>query len=88
MRELACDVAIIGAGTAGIAAHDAATKAGARAALIERGPGGTTCARVGCMPSKLLIEAARAAYDARGTAAFGVTAGEVRVEIFFWKVRS
>jgi dihydrolipoamide dehydrogenase len=80
MRELACDVAIIGAGTAGIAAHDAATKAGARAALIERGPGGTTCARVGCMPSKLLIEAARAAHDARGTAAFGVTAGELRVD--------
>ncbi len=31
MRELACDVAIIGAGTAGIAAHAAAAKAGARA---------------------------------------------------------
>ncbi|MGE7416085.1 dihydrolipoyl dehydrogenase [Methylobacterium tarhaniae] len=80
MRELACDVAVIGAGTAGIAAHAAATKAGARAVLIERGPGGTTCARVGCMPSKLLIEAARAAHDARGTGPFGVAAGEVRVD--------
>ncbi|AWN46237.1 dihydrolipoyl dehydrogenase [Methylobacterium terrae] len=80
MRELACDVAIIGAGTAGIAAHGAAVKAGARAVLIERGPGGTTCARVGCMPSKLLIEAARAAHDARGTEPFGVAAGEVRID--------
>lgn len=80
MRELACDVAIIGAGTAGIAAHAAATKAGARAVLIERGPGGTTCARVGCMPSKLLIEAGRAAHDARGTGPFGVATGEVRVD--------
>ncbi|TNC05352.1 dihydrolipoyl dehydrogenase [Methylobacterium terricola] len=80
MRELACDVAIIGAGTAGIAAHGAATKAGARAVLIERGPGGTTCARVGCMPSKLLIEAARAAHDAREAQPFGVVAGEVRID--------
>ncbi|KMO11186.1 dihydrolipoyl dehydrogenase [Methylobacterium platani] len=80
MRELACDVAVIGAGTAGIAARSAAEKAGARAVLIERGPGGTTCARVGCMPSKLLIEAGRAAHDARETEPFGVAAGAVRVD--------
>ncbi|MEE8626422.1 MULTISPECIES: dihydrolipoyl dehydrogenase [Methylobacterium] len=80
MRELTCDVAVIGAGTAGLAAYDAATKAGARAVVIERGPGGTTCARVGCMPSKLLIEAARAAHDARHAGVFGVEAGEVRVD--------
>jgi dihydrolipoamide dehydrogenase len=37
--------------------------------MIERGPYGTTCARVGCMPSKLLIAAAEAAHGpARGTA--------------------
>ncbi len=52
MREIDCDVAVIGAGTAGIAAHRAALKAGAKSLLIERGPGGTVCARVGCMPSK------------------------------------
>ncbi|UHC16396.1 dihydrolipoyl dehydrogenase [Methylobacterium currus] len=79
-RDLACDVAVIGAGSAGIAAHAAAAKAGARAVLIERGPGGTTCARVGCMPSKLLIEAGRAAHDARETAPFGVASGAVRVD--------
>ncbi len=80
MRELTCDVAVIGAGTAGLAAYDAAAKAGARAVLIERGPGGTTCARVGCMPSKLLIEAASAAYDARHAGVFGVEVGEVRID--------
>ncbi|WP_288582854.1 dihydrolipoyl dehydrogenase [uncultured Methylobacterium sp.] len=80
MRELTCDVAVIGAGTAGLAAYDAAAKAGARAVVIERGPGGTTCARVGCMPSKLLIEAARAAHDARHAGVFGVEAGEVRID--------
>ncbi|TXM89641.1 FAD-dependent oxidoreductase, partial [Methylobacterium sp. WL116] len=55
MTHQTCDVAVIGAGTAGIAAFRAAEAAGADAVLIERGPGGTTCARVGCMPSKLLV---------------------------------
>ncbi|AWN39405.1 dihydrolipoyl dehydrogenase [Methylobacterium durans] len=79
MREIACDVAVIGAGTAGIAAHAAARKAGAHAVLIEAGPGGTTCARVGCMPSKLLIAAATAAHGARAAGLFGLDVPEVRV---------
>ena len=37
--------------------------AGVKAVLIEQGPGGTTCARVGCMPSKLLITAAGATFS-------------------------
>ncbi len=80
MPEHSCDVAIIGAGTAGIAAYRAATAAGADAVLIERGPGGTTCARVGCMPSKLLIAAAEAAHAARQADLFGVRVGGVRVD--------
>ena len=56
---LVTDVAVIGAGTAGLAAYRAAKAAGKRALLIEAGPYGTTCARVGCMPSKLLIAAGR-----------------------------
>ena len=56
------DVAVIGAGTAGLAAYRAAKAAGKSALLIEGGPYGTTCARVGCMPSKLLIAAAEAAH--------------------------
>jgi dihydrolipoamide dehydrogenase len=80
MRELDYDVAVIGAGTAGIAAYRAAAAAGARAALIERGPGGTTCARVGCMPSKLLIAAGSAAHAARNTALFGIRVSDVAVD--------
>ncbi|HZL01226.1 MAG TPA: dihydrolipoyl dehydrogenase [Caulobacteraceae bacterium] len=72
MKQLSCDVAIIGAGSAGLAARRAAAKAGARTLLIEAGPGGTTCARVGCMPSKLLLAAARAARDMRDAPRFGV----------------
>lgn len=75
-----CDVAVIGAGTAGLAARRAAIAAGARTLLIERGPGGTTCARVGCMPSKLLIAAAGTAHALREATRFGVTCGNHAVD--------
>lgn len=75
------DVAVIGAGTAGLAAYRAARAAGARAAIIEGGPYGTTCARVGCMPSKLLIAAAEAAHAIERAPGFGVHVdGPLRVD--------
>jgi dihydrolipoamide dehydrogenase len=49
------DVAIIGTGTAGMGAYREVRKHTNSIALIEGGKYGTTCARVGCMPSKLLI---------------------------------
>lgn len=75
MKTLTVDVAVIGAGTAGLAAYRAARARGASAALIESGPHGTTCARVGCMPSKLLIAAAEAAHAIDEAPGFGVHAG-------------
>lgn len=67
------DVAIIGAGTAGMGAYREVIKKTDSVVLIEGGPYGTTCARVGCMPSKLLIAAAEAAHFGQHTAPFGVT---------------
>ncbi|RME21625.1 MAG: dihydrolipoyl dehydrogenase [Deltaproteobacteria bacterium] len=72
MNPIDVDVAIIGAGTAGLTARRQAEANGATVALIDPGPYGTTCARVGCMPSKLLIAAAEAAHRARHAALFGV----------------
>lgn len=80
MKTLETDVAIIGAGTAGLAAYRAAAKSGQSVLMIEGGPYGTTCARVGCMPSKLLIAAAEAAHMASHMSPFGVhVQGSVRV---------
>ena len=72
MESLIVDVAVIGAGTAGLAAYRAAVAAGKRAVIIESGPHGTTCARVGCMPSKLLIAAAEAAHGPARWTEFGL----------------
>jgi dihydrolipoamide dehydrogenase len=81
MRVAQVDVAIIGAGTAGIAAYRAARASGAAAMLIEGGAYGTTCARVGCMPSKLLIAAAEAAHAVETAPGFGVHHdGVVRID--------
>ncbi|HQY09788.1 MAG TPA: dihydrolipoyl dehydrogenase [Burkholderiaceae bacterium] len=48
--------------------------------VIESGVYGTTCARVGCMPSKLLIAAAEAAHAVAGAARFGVMAGPAAID--------
>ncbi|MCL4648790.1 dihydrolipoyl dehydrogenase [Burkholderia multivorans] len=80
MRTITTNVAVIGAGTAGLAAYRAARAEGATAVIIEGGPYGTTCARVGCMPSKLLIAAAEAAHAANHAAPFGIAVGNVRVD--------
>ncbi|ELX11490.1 dihydrolipoyl dehydrogenase PdhD [Janthinobacterium sp. HH01] len=80
MKTLRTEVAVIGAGTAGMTAYRAATTGGKKTLLIESHVYGTTCARVGCMPSKLLIAAAEAAHALHAAPAFGVHAGEVRID--------
>lgn len=53
-------IVILGAGTAGLTALKEAQRYTDDVLLINHGPYGTTCARVGCMPSKALIEVAHA----------------------------
>ena len=80
MTPLEVDVAVVGAGTAGMAAYRAARTHVDAVLLIEGGAYGTTCARVGCMPSKLLIAAAEAAHQTRQAPAFGVRVSGVTVD--------
>lgn len=58
-RTLTVDLLVIGAGTAGMHAFSAAQRLGAKVLLVDPGPLGTTCARVGCMPSKALLHAGK-----------------------------
>ena len=70
------DVAILGAGTAGLSALREVRKKTDRFVIINDGAYGTTCARVGCMPSKALIEAANAFARRREFDGFGIRGGE------------
>ncbi len=72
MEKRSVDVAIIGAGSAGMRAYREAARTTESVLLIESGEYGTTCARVGCMPSKLLIAAAEAAHCGSHASEFGV----------------
>lgn len=58
------DLIIIGAGTAGISAYKKARKHTNNLRIINDGAWDTTCARVGCMPSKILISTANQLHDA------------------------
>ena len=56
--EREVDVAIIGAGSAGLYALSQVRRQTDNYVLINGGELGTTCARVGCMPSKVFIQVA------------------------------
>ena len=66
------NLVVVGAGTAGLVAAAIAAGMGAKVALIERELMGGDCLNVGCVPSKALIRAARAAADVRRADRFGV----------------
>lgn len=72
MAEHVYDVVIIGAGTAGQTTYSQAIKYSNNILVINDGKWDTTCARVGCMPSKLLIEAAKRAHKSQTADEFGI----------------
>ena len=70
------NLVVLGAGTAGLVAAAGAGGMGARVALVERRLMGGDCLNVGCVPSKTLIRAGRAAADIRSAGRFGVRAAD------------
>ncbi len=78
------NLVVIGAGTAGLIAAAGAAGLGAKVALIERHLMGGDCLNVGCVPSKGIIRASRAAYDVKTAGVFGITC-EGNISIDFSK---
>ncbi|ULJ68846.1 dihydrolipoyl dehydrogenase [Wielerella bovis] len=81
MKQINADVVVIGGGTAGMGAYRNALLHTKNAYLIESHVFGTTCARVGCMPSKLLIAAAEARHHALHTDPFGVHLDKSSIQV-------
>jgi len=76
------EIAIIGAGTAGLSAYKEASKYTNNILLIDKGPLGSTCARVGCMPSKQLIHIANQFYERHHFSTMGIDgAKQLRINI-------
>ncbi len=74
------DVLIIGGGQAGIPLAHALSRAGQRVALAERKDLGGSCVNFGCTPTKAVIASARAAFQARRGAVFGLRIPTVEVD--------
>ena len=74
------DLIVIGGGTAGLSAAQAAVALGKRVLMVSEGPLGGECTWNGCVPSKALIEAARVRHNVTRAAQFGVRVGEVEVD--------
>ncbi|MCK4501988.1 MAG: dihydrolipoyl dehydrogenase [Desulfuromonadales bacterium] len=72
METREVEYAIIGVGTAGLGAYSRIRKQTDSVVLVQHGPYGTTCARVGCMPSKMLIAAGDLAHAIDEGSYFGI----------------
>ena len=80
MDLIKTDICIIGAGSGGLSLAAGASQMGARVVLIEGGEMGGDCLNTGCVPSKALLAAGKAAQAARKAGNFGVRTGEVTVD--------
>jgi glutathione reductase (NADPH) len=75
------DLIVIGGGSGGIAMANRAASYGAKVALVESGRLGGTCVNVGCVPKKIMWNAASIAHVFHEAGDYGFTA---RVERFDW----
>ncbi|MDX2238266.1 MAG: FAD-dependent oxidoreductase [Hyphomonadaceae bacterium] len=79
-RAIACDLCVIGGGSAGLSVAAGAAQLGLSVVLFERGAMGGDCLNAGCVPSKALIAAAAAAQATRDATRFGVHAEAPRID--------
>lgn len=69
------DLAVIGGGSGGLACAQRAVEYGARAVIIEGARLGGTCVNVGCVPKKVMWNAAQIAHAIDDAAEYGFTLG-------------
>jgi glutathione reductase (NADPH) len=71
METLRYDLVVIGGGSGGLACAQRATEYGARVALVESARLGGTCVNVGCVPKKVMWNAAQIAHAAHDAVHYG-----------------
>ena len=75
------DLIVIGAGSGGLVAARFAAELGATVVLVEKNRIGGDCTWTGCIPSKALLKAAKAAHTVRTAATYGVVTSPPRVDM-------
>ncbi len=79
LKNLKADLVVIGGGSAGLSAAAGAAMLGLNTVLFERGEMGGDCLNFGCVPSKALLSAAKAAHAPSEAEALGVTLGPAKI---------
>lgn len=79
-ERLETDLLVIGAGSGGLSVAAGAAQMGARVVLIEKGEMGGDCLNYGCVPSKALLAAAKAAHVPQTWDRFGLAGGAPEVD--------
>lgn len=79
-QKIKADIAIIGAGSGGLVVAAVAAPLGFKTVLFERGKMGGDCLNYGCVPSKALIAAGKAAQGMRDAQRFGIQAAAPQVD--------
>jgi pyruvate/2-oxoglutarate dehydrogenase complex dihydrolipoamide dehydrogenase (E3) component len=79
-QAIRCDICVIGAGAAGLSVAAGASQLGASTVLIEHDKMGGDCLNYGCVPSKAMLAAAKAAAASRDLARFGLAGGAPTVD--------
>lgn len=74
------DLCVIGGGSGGLSVAAASAQLGASVVLLENGKMGGDCLNYGCIPSKALISAGKAAYAQTHSAKYGVTPVKPKVD--------
>jgi pyruvate/2-oxoglutarate dehydrogenase complex dihydrolipoamide dehydrogenase (E3) component len=85
MERIDTDICVIGAGSGGLSVAAGAVQMGARVVLVEGAEMGGDCLNHGCVPSKALLAAAKAAHAMTAGETFGIA--PVALEIDFGKVK-
>jgi pyruvate/2-oxoglutarate dehydrogenase complex dihydrolipoamide dehydrogenase (E3) component len=80
MKHMNTDICVIGAGSGGLSVAAGAAQMGARVVLFEADRMGGDCLNSGCVPSKALLAAARAAHHAHGRPEMGVTGSAPQID--------
>ncbi|MBL8560458.1 MAG: FAD-dependent oxidoreductase [Hyphomonadaceae bacterium] len=80
MKDIKADIAVIGAGSGGLSVAAGAAQLGLKVVLFERGEMGGDCLNYGCVPSKALIAAGKAAQTIRTASRFGIADAEPSVD--------
>lgn len=71
--EIKADICVIGGGSGGLSVAAGAAQLGANVVLFERADMGGDCLNTGCVPSKAMLAAAKAAMASKGKASMGIT---------------